>query len=329
MTIGRRIRAGLAVLAMLLIAAPAMADCYGGTSDGSLETVPSTQTGQSYTTVVGGGLVCDGSTLALLHTPTFIVTLTGTTHDLALENGQGDRIPYTVYLDDSYQTPLAIGQTINLSDVQVLDLLNLFTAPNGSVPFYIRTSPARFLSAGTYTDTLHTRWYYQVCSGVAIGGLCIGQDSGTIAADIVISQQITRDCLFTAPDINFGSAPLVTGFAPVHQTLALYCTKGSTYQVELGPGLHGDAGQRYMASGDDRLAYDIYQPDGTRWGEAANGQARASTSADTRPGPGLGGGPGVGASTAQGFNYTARIEPDQPTPPAGHYSDRILVTVRF
>lgn len=324
-------RASIIAAAMLLaLASPAAyASCTSQTGSGVLPSTPSTETGSANSVEVAGGLTCTGGALQLLSSATFTVTLTGTTNSLKLKDTSGDTIPYHVYLDNDYSTELSIGQTINLSDVQGLNLLGLFGGPNGSAPLYIRTEAAHFLSAGTYNDALNVKWTYNVCAGIGVGSICIGRDTGTITSTVQLSQQITQDCVFNAPDIHFGSAPLVSQFEPVTQQLQLYCTKGSSYQVGLGPGLHASGGQRYMQSGDNLLAYDIFTPQGRSWGSLDDSQGRTSDDADSNPGPGLGGGPGVAGSQAQGFAYTARIDTNQATPPAGDYSDRIVVTVRF
>ena len=72
---------------------------------------------------------------------------------------------------------------------------------------------------------------------------------------------------------------------------------------------------RQMASGANRLQYDIYgSGGGTVWKQATN-RVNSPGAAD-------------GQST-QPFPYTARIYTDQPTPPIGTYTDSVIVDVRY
>jgi spore coat protein U-like protein len=126
---------------------------------------------------------------------------------------------------------------------------------------------------------------------------------------------VTNDCSITAPDIQFGSAPLLAGFAARSQNIGLLCTKGLVYTVGLSPGANASGGRRRMASGANRLQYDIFKPDATVWG--ATGAARAA-----------GAGIADGLAT-QLMPYTARIYTDQPQPAAGTYTDSVVVDVGF
>jgi spore coat protein U-like protein len=77
-----------------------------------------------------------------------------------------------------------------------------------------------------------------------------------------------------------------------------------------------------MISGTNYLAYEIYKSaTTTRWGSVGQGP-RASTDADVNPGNGLGAG-------SQIFNYNARVDTTQTTPPAGSYTDSVVLNVSF
>ncbi|MNI38907.1 Spore Coat Protein U domain protein [compost metagenome] len=136
---------------------------------------------------------------------------------------------------------------------------------------------------------------------------------------------VSNDCTITAPNIAFGSAPVVSGFAAVMgQTINLACTKDSAYTVGLSDGQWpiSVGGRRRMISGSNYLAYDIFKGAGnTRWGSVGAAR-RASTDAEVNPGNGQGTG-------SQIFNYNARIYTDQATPPAGTYLDNVVLDVGF
>lgn len=145
---------------------------------------------------------------------------------------------------------------------------------------------------------------------------------------LTVNMTVANDCTITAANIGFGSAPVVSAFTPVSQTVSLACTKGSAYTVGFGDGQYPLAagGRRRMISGSNYLAYDIFKSAGTtRWGSVGAAR-RASSTAEINPGNGLGHNPGSGS---QIFNYNARIYTDQSTPPVGAYTDSVLLDVAF
>ncbi|PZO89132.1 MAG: hypothetical protein DI623_11285 [Sphingomonas sanxanigenens] len=251
-----------------------------------------------------------------------------------LMTGPGGRtIPFTVS-----STPG--GAAINAGaevDFSSFDLLNLFTGPGGTVPLYFRTTPTAGLAAGTYTGTVSLRWHFSICSlGVAVC-LAYSQSPGFVRpilftpidwgagvpVTITVRLNIENDCMITAPDAEFGAAPLVSSFNPVTRTVSIRCSAGASYSVGLSNGENYSGGARRMRSGSNFLRYELYK--GTsgadRWG-SAGGERRASALADVNPGA-------YDGSTTQGFVYRAVIDPAQPTPPAGRYVDTILVDVAF
>ena len=231
-------------------------------------------------------------------------------------------------------TALTVGNFQNLSS---LSLVSLFAGTNNSIPLYIRTTPTAGLRAGTYSGQIDLRWYYSVCSvGVAV---CLVHSAspgfvrpilltplnfGTgTAVRINIELRIENDCIIQAPQIDFGTAPLASSFNPVTRTIHIRCSAGAAYTVGLDNGSHPAGSTRRMASGSDYLAYEIYKsavsPD--RWG-MIGAQRRASASADVNPNV-------YDSLTNQSFTYRAAIDPAQPTPPAGSYSDTVRIDVEF
>ena len=247
--------------------------------------------------------------------PTITAVITSPVTGLTLKNG-ADSIPYT--LANSAGAPYTNGQVvINVAGAAVL---GLFSASGNRVPVNIATGTSANVAAGTYTDTVTVRWTYQnICEGsLAVGGLCLGGTSSqtNVTRTLTLRLNVTADCAITAPPVQFGSAPLLAGFAAVNQNIGLLCTRGLAYTVGISPGNNAlPGGRRQMASGTARLQYDIFQPGGTVWG--ATGAARLT-----------------GAAPADGLNsqllpYTARIYPDQPAPGAGSYVDSLTVDIGF
>lgn len=224
-------------------------------------------------------------------------------------------------------------------DFSGFDLLNLFSGPGGAVPVYFRTTPATGLAAGSYTGSVSLRWYFSVCTLGAVACLAYSNSPGAtrnifgvlsnwgsgVPVTINVSLTVENDCIITAPDLAFGAAPLAVTFNPVTRTISIRCSAGAAYTVGLDNGANASGSKRRMRRGatSDYLTYEIYRDTITtdRWGNVG-AERRSSTSADSNPGI-------YNGSTLQGFSYRAAIDPAQPTPPAGTYTDTIILDVTF
>ncbi|GHC25740.1 lipoprotein [Kushneria pakistanensis] len=321
----------LMLCAGALCALSVQADCSISNPVGSLGSVPSTQTGQPYQTRVAGGLSCTGTSLQLRAAARARATILDTSNNFALVNEAGDRIAYGLYSDAAFNNQLSGNTPYDFVGLYSSNLPELFSGPGGSVPLYVRTRPTQQLSAGTYRDVVRIQWEYNECIQLSLAGICLSRGTTrTAMALLELSMEITPDCLISAPNIRFGTAPLVAGFSTVSQSLSLFCTKGSSFQVGLSPGSNPLGGERHMVSSSgELLRYRILKPDGTPWRGIGSGLARGHLDADLNPGLGLGGGPGIGGSQSQGFSYRAVIDPDQPTPSPGTYTDQVVITVQF
>lgn len=237
-------------------------------------------------------------------------------------------------------TPLANGnEVVFVSQSSLIGgLLGLFSGPGSSIPMYVDAGPASALKAGVYAGTVGLRWYYYTCSGIGILGICLGQSSssgfgvdllgnvttwGSGAPALVnVTLTVTADCAITAPDVDFGSAPLVVAFSPVTQTLHVRCTRDQPYVVGLSDGTHAAGNQRRLQNGANHLLYEVVNATtSSRWG-SIGAERRSSSDAEVN------GGVLDGVST-QGFVYRAEILQTQPTPPAGLYTDDVQVLVEF
>lgn len=285
-----------------------------------------TQTGSG-----SAGLQCD---ILLAALTTHYVGLQVDASTFRLTGPGGAQIAYAASLTPN-GAPLTVGNFQNLSS---LSLVSLFAGTNSSIPIYIRASATPALRAGTYSGFVDLRWYYSVCAlGAAV---CLSHSAspgfvrpvplitpinwGTgTAVRVNIELRVENDCVITAPDLDFGQAPLVGAFDPVTRTILIRCSAGAAYSVGLDDGDHAAGGIRRMQNGSNFLNYEIYKspasPD--RWGDI--GAARRSSS-----------GAEVGAGTydsvtTQSYSYRAAILPGQITPPQGSYSDTIRVDVDF
>ncbi|EKK5267720.1 spore coat protein U domain-containing protein [Cronobacter dublinensis] len=197
-------------------------------------------------------------------------------------------------------------------------LLNLLTSKRYTFPIYIRTLQGQNVAAGAYQVTLNFSVSYSICAvGVAV---CLNPQTGTTTFTSLVTLTVTNDCsTISAPNLNFASAPLVKDFAPVSQTIAITCTKGSLYTVGINNGNNAVGSVRNMANGANRLSYEIYKGStANRWGVSGT-ERWASDSATQVSTDGL----------LRSYQYTARILATQNTPPAGSYTDTLVVDVAF
>ena len=311
--------------ALLLCAGSAWAKCAVVATVpvlfGSLNSTQVRSTVQAASTT-NGGLQCNGTVLSVLSTTdSFKLTVLPATG--GLKGPTGDVIPYTLYADATTNFPITRNVAFEFGRTGILDLLGLLGGTPKAVPLYIRTQVGSNVAAGLYQETLSLSWAWNYCEGIAIGGLCIGRDNASGSQTLTVSLTVTNDCQITTPNISFGSAPVVAGFATVSQSLSVSCTKGSNYTVGLDDGLNVASGRRRMKStANNYLAYDIFKSAGSvRWG-ASGAARRASTDADVNPGAGTGTG-------SQVFNYNAKVYTDQATPPAASYTDSVILDVQF
>ncbi|MNG04182.1 Spore Coat Protein U domain protein [compost metagenome] len=191
------------------------------------------------------------------------------------------------------------------------------------MPIYLKSLIGSNVAAGLYQESFVVEWDINYCYGIGLLGACLGRQILKQSTSLTINLTVTNDCQITTPAISFGSAPVISGFTAVNQSINLSCTKGSNYTVGLDDGQNAAGGRRRMkSSANNYLAYDIFKSAGTqRWGMLSSAR-RASSDADINPGEGTGTG-------SQVFNYNAKVYSDQATPPAGTYLDSVILDVQF
>jgi spore coat protein U-like protein len=313
----------------LLQAGPAIAACSVVTtapaSFGSISSM-TVRTAAQTSSTANAGLSCTSALISLLvSSDHFYATVTSAQSGMV--GPTGDVIGYTLYGNNSSSYPITRGTQFDFGGSGgIAQALGLIAGPGTkTVPLYLSSITGSNVAAGLYTETLNIAWNWNYCSGIGIGGVCLGRDIGNAVATLTVSMIVTNDCQITAPNISFGSAPVISGFTAVTgQTINIACTKGSAYTVGLSDGQNplSAGGRRRMISGSNYLAYDIFKSAGTtRWGSVGAAR-RASSTAEVNPGNGLGTG-------SQVFNYNAKIYSDQTTPPAGTYLDNIVLDVGF
>ena len=212
------------------------------------------RTAAQSTSSSNAGLTCTAGGISLLGEAYFKATITSSNSGMV--GPTGDVIAYTIYASNSIAKPITRGQAFDFSSNGLLGA----TAPS-MIPLYFTTA-ANNVAAGVYTETLNVRWDWSYCTGLGVLGICLGYDTGSNKiSTLTVSMTVANDCTISAPSISFGSAPVVSAFSTVSQTVSVNCTQGSAYTVGLGDGTHpvSVGGRRQMMSGGNYLAYDIFR----------------------------------------------------------------------
>ncbi|XES82704.1 spore coat U domain-containing protein [Franconibacter pulveris] len=316
----------LLCLLLMIVSAPALAACRVSLGNASLGTQTSFVINSTVQTTSTNLVVECDTVLNLLNTTDF-VNATFTTASASASTRATLRRTDTTTSTDSLPIQLCAQSGCPANSEIALSgsyrwsgstLLGLLTSSRYTLPLYIRTVAGQNLSAGTYQATLTLSINYSVCAvGAAV---CLSAQTGTVSLPLIVTLTVTNDCTtISAPNVNFGSAPLPGNFAPVSQSIAITCTKGSVYTVGINNGSYANGNVRNMASGANRLSYEIYKGSTTnRWGvSGAERWASASSSQVSTDG------------LLRTYNYTARVLSGQSALPAGSYSDTLVVDIAF
>jgi spore coat protein U-like protein len=260
-------------------------------------------------------LSCSGTVVNLLTTNRATAT-TSSANGFRLRSAAGDTVAYRLSADEGGSFPFTQGGSVDYYNPQLLQLLGLFGSNRFAARMYAALTEAPNLPAGTYTDTVTVTWSWDICQvGVAT---CVVSSRGSGRTTVLtVSLTVTPDCRISAPAVSFGAAPLLAQFRPVRQAVAVDCTRGTNYSISFDAGGSG-ASRPWRAMrgpGGATLRYNLYRADGTTIWDAQTATQRTAGTGATVPG--------------QLHDYVARIDPDQPAPAAGSYSDTVSVVVSF
>ncbi|WP_243078949.1 spore coat U domain-containing protein [Pantoea sp. MQR6] len=284
-------------------------------------TVSSTSTNANVNCGAGAGLSLLGGNQITFQL-TGATNVNGTRGTLKRSGDTGtDNIPVRLCTDSACANELVIGGAAYVyNSTTLLNLAGLLGSLNFAIPVYLRSVAGQTVAAGTYTVTLNMAVTYNVCTSVSLLGICLTPQTGSGVIPITVTVILTNDCTaITAPNVSFGSAPLVGSFSAVSQTINVLCSKGSTYTVGLSNGSYAAGSVRNMANGTNRLSYEIYKgTTSNRWGPSGTERWSSSTSTSV-----------TADGLTRGFNYTARVLTSQNTPPAGNYTDSVVVDLTF
>jgi spore coat protein U-like protein len=166
----------------------------------------------------------------------------------------------------------------------------------------------------------------RLVAGTAVAGilgtlaLSYSAQAATATANLAVSASVAQNCTISAPNtLAFGSYdPVVaneTTDLDADTTITVRCTRGSTgVWVGLGLGSNASGSTRRMASGADRLAYEIYS-DASRstvWGNTS-GSGVSYTPSSSAPAT---------------LDVYGRVAAGQDAA-VGTYSDTVVATINF
>lgn len=338
-TLKKIIPAGLLCAGLILIAAQSQADCNvnssGNVSIGKVPSITLAENGVQ-SSQFSAGLSCSGFSLAFANM-TYLKYRVDQIPANYINSATGERL--TVNYLDTNDKVIARGNEVDMS---TFTIVNFFTGPDSSLPFYAKINSGQAVSPGIYRaeTPFKVKWYYSVPEAALVGlgsyfhspnfdrgfwgfGLKWGTGSD---ASLNLSIEVLPDCRISTRDVNFGTAAFATAFEPVQTSMGIRCSVKTPYKVGLNNGLYPQSGnQRAMktSSGNNFLRYEIYKnTTSERWG--SNGSEQwLSTNATTNAGV-------YDAKTQQGYTFTTKILENNPDNlPAGVYSDTITVQVEF
>lgn len=262
-------------------------------------------------------LSCSGTLIVLLSSNSARATVTSA-NGFTLRNSANDSIAYRLSADSAGTRRFTQGGTIDYFDPSILSLLGILNGGNFVPTMYAALTDTPNIPAGTYTDIVTINWSWDVCHLLGVLGICVLGESGTGTTTMTVTIVVGKDCRISAPNLSFNSAPLASQFTSITQSVAVDCTKNAAYTVSFTNGNSG-ASRPWRAMSDGAgnvLQYNIYRADGSTIWDLTNPLQSAVA--------------GTGSLTpAQLQVYVAKINPDQPTPPAGHYTDTVSVLIAF
>jgi spore coat protein U-like protein len=152
--------------------------------------------------------------------------------------------------------------------------------------------------------------------------------AATTTANLGVGSSVAANCTIATATVAFGAYDPVIANAAVARTatgsITVACTAGSAPTITLGLGANAVGAVRKLASGADRLNYELYQPPNTTPGTACGtlttvwGTSGANIFTPTSP----------ASKVALTYNVCGSIPAGQDVG-VGAYSDTVVATVNF
>lgn len=180
----------------------------------------------------------------------------------------------------------------------------------------------RFLPEGEYGDTI-AGLSVSVHEGADCGFVLWGppNDSLGSAAEFSTTVRVPATCALSVTDaVDFGIVADARKGQRENGTIAVQCSPGTNYMLEMGDGNFASGGTRRMAlesaAASNYLAYTLLQPDGSAWSGGSSSVTGTALA-------------GTGAGTAQTIPVIAEIPPGTEAPPPGRYHDTVVVRLNY
>lgn len=226
-------------------------------------------------------------------------------------------LQYQLYQDASRSTPLGSIDLPALGAPQPHDLLLLpLTSASITRSVYARifanqpTTPGGAYSSLFTGSSLRVNWVPYTLTAPA----CSSVSQNPTSSAFSVQSFVDRTCSVTAQNLNFGSQGLLKTKVDASTDLSVICTSGLPFSISLNGGLtNAVPAQRKMTNGSNSITYGLFR-DSARsqlWGSLAGLLAS-----------------GTGTGLVQRLTVYGRV-PAQTTPPAGTYSDTVVMTVTY
>lgn len=143
--------------------------------------------------------------------------------------------------------------------------------------------------------------------------------AASATGNLSISATVSNNCTISTVALTFGSYdPIVANASTALDntgTVTITCTKGASTTMGLDLGSNASGSTRRMASGSERLSYELYQDSSrsTVWGNSGSGLFTP---------------PAAPSSAARNYTLYGRVAAAQDVA-AGSYADTVVATVNF
>ncbi len=280
-------------------------------------------------TVPAGGLTPNGSAMATYFsvscTTTLSLAILSTSswlrytaqQNLQLSNGV-DTIRYSLASNSAFNPVItASGQSIGgPTGFNLLSLILLSSTSEMRVPIYLRTnSTTNWPSAGTYSGTQSLAVTGQICTGLGIGGICLGTTNVSGTVNMNINLTVSKSCEFSSTPalVDFGSVSFLSNVGTAQLAATVRCTNQEDYALYADNGNNFSGGSRYLNDGNGRrIAYGIFHQGNTS-------QPLSAATPMSR----------LGIGAAENLTLPILITPGQATPEAGTYRDNVRLVLEY
>lgn len=225
-------------------------------------------------------------------------------------------IDYNLYQDSGHATVWGDVNWAFTPQPPTIDVPLPGGSGSGSRTVYALVNAAQTtLPALTYTSNFnggHTSIAYDYTSR---GNCQRINNRNRVRVPFTVTAVNVKTCRVTANNLNFGSVSALSANLDVNGSASVTCTNTTPYRVLLNNGLTGTGPTaRRMTLGGNHINYGLYR-DAARtlpWGNISGTNSLA----------------GTGTGSAQTITIYGRV-PSQSLPPAGTYSDTIVMTVEY